>query len=79
MRRYIITGSGYVESDRLTEKLAQVDFRSSGWYPTTNELQVLEAYKFGETRRMTNASFKPGLVSAFERLLKRGFIVSEEI
>ena len=79
MRRYIIAGSGHVESDRLTEKLARMDFRSSGWYPTMNELQVLEAYKFGETRRMTEASFKPGLVSAFERLLKRGFIVSEEL
>jgi len=84
--RYVITDSGYKEFDRLTKKLARIGSTTpvvrklpTEWYTTINELQVLQSYKDGETRRMTEASFKVGLVSAFERLLKKGFITSEEL
>ncbi len=79
MTRYIITGSGYKEFDKLTERLSQIDSRSSEWYTVINELQVLQSYMDGETRRITEASFKPGLVTAFERLRKKGFVISEEV
>jgi len=85
MTKYFITESGYKEFDRLTKKLAQIGSVTpvvrklpTEWYTTINELQVLQSYIGGETRRITEASFKPGLVSAFERLLKKGFVASEE-
>lgn len=79
MKRYIITESGYKRFNKLGERLAQISSESSEWYKVMNELQVLDIYINGETRRMTEASFKPGFVSAFERLLRRGFIASEVV
>jgi len=74
VKRYFITGSGYERFDELTERLAQIDSRSSEWYTVINELQVLQSYMDGETRRMTEASFRPGFVAAFGRLLRGGFL-----
>ena len=79
MVRYKLTSKGFTRIDTLTDKLRNLDSRSSAWYTTISELQVLDSYMRGETRRITPANFKPSLVSAFDRLLKDGYLKSAVI